>query len=253
MSGIGTGYDLDNTTFSPDGRLFQVEYAAKAVDNSNTSVGICCKDGVVLGVQKEVLSKMLVAGSGRRIATVDRHAGMALSGLPPDGRQVAQRAQGEASNYKSSYGEAIPARTLADRVASYVHLFTLYWSVRIFGVGALLACYDRDGPALYMVEPSGHSFKYSGSAIGKGRQYAKTELEKLNLGELTCREAVVEVAKIIYGSHDETKDKAFELEMSWVCDESDRQHVRVPKDLQETAEAAAKAALEDSDDDEMSD
>merc|ERR1712216_971459 len=123
---------------------------------------------------------------------------------------------------KSSYGEAIPARTLADRVASYVHLFTLYWSVRIFSVGALLACYDRDGPALYMVEPP-------------------------------CREAVVEVAKIIYGSHDETKDKAFELEMSWVCDESDRQHVRVPKDLQETAEAAAKAALEDSDDDEMSD
>lgn len=56
----------------------------------STSVGICCKDGVVLGVQKEVLSKMLVAGSGRRIATVDRHAGMALSGLPPDGRQVAQ-------------------------------------------------------------------------------------------------------------------------------------------------------------------
>lgn len=215
----------------------------------STAVGICCKDGVVLGVQKEILSKMLVPGSGRRIATVDRHAGLALTGLPPDGRQIAARAKAEASNYKSFYGETIPANTLADRVASYVHLFTLYWSVRIFGTGALLACYDRDGPALFNVEPSGQCFKYSGSAIGKGRQYAKTELEKLKLGELTCREAVVEVAKIIYGSHDESKDKAFELELSWVCEESGKEHVRVPKDLAEAAEAAAKAAAEDSDSD----
>uniref|UniRef100_A0A0E0L451 Proteasome subunit alpha type n=1 Tax=Oryza punctata TaxID=4537 RepID=A0A0E0L451_ORYPU len=113
MSSIGTGYDLSVTTFSPDGRVFQVEYAGKAVDNSGTVVGIKCKDGIVLGVEKLVTSKMILKG--------------------------------------------------------------------------------------------------------------------------------------IYGVHDEAKDKDFELELSWVCDESKRQHEKVPDDLVEQAKAAAQAALEEMD------
>mmetsp|Transcript_40904 Transcript_40904/g.130680 ORF Transcript_40904/g.130680 Transcript_40904/m.130680 type:complete len:82 (-) Transcript_40904:709-954(-) len=81
MSSIGTGYDLSATTFSPDGRVFQTEYATKAVDNSGTAIGVKCKDGVVLGVEKLVISKMLVEGSNRRIHTVDRHAGMVRTRL----------------------------------------------------------------------------------------------------------------------------------------------------------------------------
>jgi hypothetical protein len=76
MSSIGTGYDLSVTTFSPDGRVFQIEYATKAVDNSGTVVGIKCKDGVVLGVEKLIPSKMLLEGSNRRIHAVHKHAGM---------------------------------------------------------------------------------------------------------------------------------------------------------------------------------
>ncbi|BAF17818.2 Os05g0490800, partial [Oryza sativa Japonica Group] len=119
--------------------------------------------------------------------------------------------------------------------------------VRPFGCGVILGGYDRDGPQLYMIEPSGLSYKYFGAALGKGRQAAKTEIEKLNLSELTCREGIVEVAKIIYGVHDEAKDKDFELELSWVCDESKRQHEKVPDDLVEQAKAAAQAALEEMD------
>ncbi|KAG1338278.1 putative Proteasome subunit alpha type-3 [Cocos nucifera] len=136
---------------------------------------------------------------------------------------------------------------MRERVAGYVHLCTLYWWLRPFGCGVLLGGYDRDGPQLYMIEPSGVSYRYFGAAIGKGRQAAKTEIEKLKLSELTCREGVIEVAKIIYGVHDEAKDKAFELEMSWVCDESNRQHQKVPDNLLEEAKAAAKAALEEMD------
>ena len=98
-----------------------------------------------------------------------------------------------------------------------------------------------------MIEPSGVSYKYFGAALGKGRQAAKTEIEKLKLSELTCREGIVEVAKIIYGVHDEAKDKAFELELSWICDESNRQHQKVPADLLEQAKVAAQAALEEMD------
>jgi len=96
-----------------------------------------------------------------------------------------------------------------------------------------------------MIEPSGVSYKYFGAALGKGRQAAKTEIEKLKLSELTCWEGIVEVAKIIYGVHDEAKDKAFELELSWICDESKRQHQKVPNELLEHAKAAAQAAFEE--------
>ena len=70
MSSTGAGYDLSPTTFSPDGRIFQVEYATKAVENSGTAIGVRCTDGVVLGVEKLLASKLLVPGSNRRLHTV---------------------------------------------------------------------------------------------------------------------------------------------------------------------------------------
>jgi 20S proteasome subunit alpha 7 len=76
QTSIGTGYDLANSIFSPDGRNFQVEYAVKAVENGGTSVGIRCKDGVVLAVEKVVTSKLLKPGANKRIATVDKHLGV---------------------------------------------------------------------------------------------------------------------------------------------------------------------------------
>ncbi|KAF3441377.1 hypothetical protein FNV43_RR15291 [Rhamnella rubrinervis] len=75
--------------------------------------------------------------------------------------------------------------------------------------------------------------------------YFIVEIEKMKLSELTCRQGVIEVAKIIYGIHDEAKDKDFELEMSWVCDESNRLHQKVPDELLEETKVAAKAALEE--------
>jgi 20S proteasome subunit alpha 7 len=84
--------------------------------------------------------------------------------------------------------------------------------------------------------------RYHGAAVGKGRQGAKNEIEKLKLSELTCREAVVEVAKILHRVHDE--EKGFEMELAWVCEESGREFGRVPDALAAEAEAAAKAALE---------
>jgi len=245
MAGIGTGYDLSVTTFSPDGRVFQSEYAQKAVDNAGTAAGIRCKDGVVLAVEKLVVSKMLVGGSNRRIAPVDRHAGLATAGLAPDGRQILNRAQAEATNYKSFHGGPIPGHVLNERLSSYKHLFNLYWSVRPYGCTTLLAVADRDGPALYVVEPSGVSHRYFGAAVGKGRQQARTEIERLKLGEMTCREGVKELAKIVHRVHEE--EKPFELEMGWICEESGMEFQKVPADLLAEADSAAKAALDDSD------
>ena len=183
----------------------------------------------------------------------------------------------------SFYGDRIPAQLLADRLASFIHLYTLYWSVRPFGASLLLAVADvpaagADQPSsasLFMLDPGGEAHKYFGTAVGKGRQQARTDIERLALGSLTCRQALVEVAKIIHKCHDEKvrrclhrwpapprahpstplispltpQDKAFELEMSWVCAESGWLHQRVPKDVAgeatQQALAAIAAAMED--------
>ncbi|KAJ1558587.1 hypothetical protein HK405_013361, partial [Cladochytrium tenue] len=233
-------YDLSASTYSPDGRIFQVEYAVKAVDNGGTAIGIRAKDGVVLAVEKIVQSKLLVPGSNRRIGTVDTHVGIATAGLLADSRHIINRARSEAHQYRDFYKTQIPGKVIADRVAQYTQAYTLYSSVRPFGVSTIIAAMDLNGPSMYMIEPSGVYYGYYGCAVGKGRQVAKTEIEKLKLTQLTTREAVKEAARIIYAVHDDAKDKDFELEMSWVCEESGGRHQFVPKDLVQEAEAAAK-------------
>ena len=95
MTSIGTGYDLSASQFSPDGRVFQIEYAGKAVENSGTAVAIRGKDGVVFAVEKIVTSKLYEKGANRRIFTIDRHIGMAAAGLVTDARQLADIARDE--------------------------------------------------------------------------------------------------------------------------------------------------------------
>eukprot|EP01116_Phalansterium_solitarium_P025731 TRINITY_DN9984_c0_g1_i1.p1 TRINITY_DN9984_c0_g1~~TRINITY_DN9984_c0_g1_i1.p1 ORF type:complete len:252 (+),score=51.20 TRINITY_DN9984_c0_g1_i1:74-829(+) len=245
MTSIGTGYDLSCTSYSPDGRVFQLEYAAKAVENSGTAIGLRVKDGVVLGVEKLIISKMLVEGSNKRIATVDKHTGLTFAGFAADARQLVNRARQESREYKGFYGDLIPGHVLASRLSNYVQMHTLYSSIRPFGCSVILSAWGKDGPQLYMIEPSGVSYGYFGTAVGKGKQAAKGEIEKLKLAEMTCREAVNAIAKIIYQIHDEAKDKDFELELSWICEESGRQHQAVPKEIVDEADRLAKAALDE--------
>jgi len=221
-----------------------VEYAAKAVDNSGTAIALRVKDGIVFGVEKIILNKMLVAGTNRRVSSVDKHAGIATAGLVADARQLVARGRSEARQYRSTYDEPIPAKVLAERLSLFIQQYTLYASVRPFGCSVLLGVYDKRGPQLYMIEPSGVSYGYYGVAIGKGKQAAKTEIEKLNLSTLTAREALVEVARIIHTVHDPIKDKEFELELSWVSDDSGRVHQVVPKELRDDAEQRAKAIID---------
>mmetsp|Transcript_24577 Transcript_24577/g.37909 ORF Transcript_24577/g.37909 Transcript_24577/m.37909 type:complete len:271 (+) Transcript_24577:65-877(+) len=259
MASSGSGYDLSSSTFSPDGRIFQVQYAQKAVENAGTALGIKCSDGVVLAVEKPKVNKMLLDNFSRRIHTVDTHSGVAITGFISDGRQVVNRAREEASNYDESYGSSIPPKVLADRVGSYVHYFTLHGALRPFGSAVLIASYDPETKEhmLSMVEPSGAAYQYYGCAAGKGRQPAKTEMEKLNLHKaetvLTVQEGVKQLARIIYSLHDESKDKPFELEMSWISKDTKWEHRGVPKDVIAAAVEWAKEDIEaaqDDDDDE---
>jgi len=244
MTSIGTGYDLSASTYSPDGRIFQVEYAGKAVENSGTVIGLKVKDGIVLAVENLVHSKLLVPGANRRIQTIDPHIGLATAGILADGRHISKRAREEVAEYRQVYQSPSTLKNLVDRLGLYVQSFTLYSWVRPFGISTIIGAVDADGPGLYVVEPGGSSFGYHSAAIGKGRQLAKTELEKLKLSEISLREAVIEAARIIYLVHEDAKEKEFELEISWVGPESNHTHVHVPDDLYKEAVKKAKAALE---------
>jgi len=251
MSSIGTGYDLSASQFSPDGRVFQIEYAAKAVENSGTAIGLRGTNGVVFAVEKIVTSKLYEVGANRRIFNVDSHVGAAAAGLISDARQLTEIASDEAASYRSDYGSSIPLEQLVNRVSSYMHNYTLYSAIRPFGATIMMGSWTRQkGPQLYCIEPSGVGYGYWGCAAGKAKSNAVTEIEKLKLKEMTCAELIKEAAKIIYVVHDEVKDKMFELELSWVGEFTNGVHQRVPKDVHTEAENFAKSAMEDSDDDD---
>ena len=204
------------------------------------------------------------------------------SGLLPDGKHFVNRARDEASNWRKVYKTPITTSDLASRMGGYLQAYTLYSSVRPFGITAIVAGWDSElelpvdgqvgsgpsigsggkvegkkygGPGLYMIEPSGLYWGYYGAATGKGRQTAKAELEKLDLagGTLSLEDGVKEAARIIHVAHADNKDKEFELEMTWISGldgPTKGRHQEVPKDILEEAERLAKVALEGEDEEE---
>lgn len=151
-------YDLSASQFSPDGRVFQVEYAGKAVENSGTVIGLRGTDGIVFACEKLVTSKLYEPGANRRIFNIDTHIGMAVSGLISDARQIVDIARKEAANYRSQYGVNIPLKYLNDRVSMYMHAYTLYSAIRPYGCSVVIGSFEDDGPVLFMIEPSGVSY-----------------------------------------------------------------------------------------------
>ena len=160
-------------------------------------MGIKCKDGVVLGAEKQVFSKLLVERTNRRIYNVDRSVGMVLAGKIPDGRHIMTYARNECNKFYKDFAVPISGRTLSDRLCLYLGAHTLYNSVRPFGSAEIIASYDKlDGFGLYMLEPSGHYYGYSCCTAGKGRQTAKAEFEKTDFSQKTCEETLFHIAKM---------------------------------------------------------
>ncbi|EDW89563.1 proteasome subunit alpha type-3 [Drosophila yakuba] len=249
MSTIGTGYDLSASQFSPDGRVFQIDYASKAVEKSGTVIGIRGKDAVVLAVEKIISSKLYEPDAGGRIFTIEKNIGMAVAGLVADGNYVADIARQEAANYRQQFEHAIPLKHLCDRVAGYVHAYTLYSAVRPFGLSIILASWDEvEGPQLYKIEPSGSSFGYFACASGKAKQLAKTEMEKLKT-DMKIDDLVKSAGEIIYKVHDDLKDADFRFEMGLVGRVTEGLHLINPPELTEKARNAGDAANKEEDSD----
>ncbi len=170
-------YDRAITVFSPDGRLFQVEYAREAVRTGATSVGVACKDGVVLVAHKRISSKLAVSDSHEKIFQVDAHIAASSSGLVADARRLIDFARLECQKHRLSYAEEMPIESLAKSVSDHIQFYTQYAGVRPYGVSLLIAGADGKNQ-LFETDPSGALFGYKACAIGAGKKAAEALLEK---------------------------------------------------------------------------
>uniref|UniRef100_A0A1I7UCI3 Proteasome subunit alpha type n=1 Tax=Caenorhabditis tropicalis TaxID=1561998 RepID=A0A1I7UCI3_9PELO len=247
MSSIGTGYDLAASTFSPDGRIFQVEYAQKAVDNAGTMIAIRGKNGIVVVADKLITSKLYTDNANPRMFNVNDNVGVAVAGNYPDGFSLKNYAYGEAMKWLKDYREPMPVQNIANAVAEYIHIHTLGIS-RPFGAGAFFVAWNKQaGGRLFLVEPSGLNYEYKAWAVGKHRQAAKAEIEKLKIDELDVQQLVKEAARIIMAVRDENKDKNVQIEMGWVGEHTNGKYEEVPSEVVTAAEEWASAKLDEDD------
>jgi len=170
-------YDRAITVFSPDGRLFQVEYAREAVKRGTTAVGVRGEDAVVLLVDKRVSSRLVVPASIEKIFAIDNHVGCATSGLVADARALVDRARVEAQMNRVTYDESIPVETLVKKICDFKQSYTQFGGGRPFGTALLVAGVDGSGPHLFETDPSGALIEYRASAVGSGRAKAMEVLE----------------------------------------------------------------------------
>ena len=170
-------YDTDITTWSPTGRLYQIEYAMETVKNGAPTVGVKNKTHVVLAALKRSPTAEL-SSYQEKVFKLDEHVGMSVTGLISDARFLARFIRTECMNHEYMQGTVLPINRLAEAVASKHHRHTQSAGKRPFGVGLLLAGYDSQGPRLYQTSPSGDVYDFKACAIGQRSQSARTYLEK---------------------------------------------------------------------------
>ncbi|KAF8406454.1 hypothetical protein HHK36_008541 [Tetracentron sinense] len=168
-------YDTDVTTWSPAGRLFQVEYAMEAVKQGSAAIGIRSKTHVVLASVNKANSEL--SSHQKKIFKVDDHIGIAIAGLTADGRVLSRYLRSECINHSFTYESPLPVGRLVVQLADKAQVCTQRSWKRPYGVGLLVAGLDESGAHLYYNCPSGNYFEYQAFAIGSRSQAAKTYLE----------------------------------------------------------------------------
>ena len=184
------GYDRAITVFSPDGRLFQVEYAREAVKRGTTSLGLKSKDGVVLIVDKRTVSRLVEAKSIEKIFQIDDHIGVATSGLVADARALVERARIESQINKITYNEPILVGGLAKKICDMKQMYTQNGGVRPFGSALIIGGVNGNEARLFETDPSGALIEYKATAIGSGVQAAVDVFEECYEEDLSLEDAI---------------------------------------------------------------
>jgi proteasome alpha subunit len=198
-------YDRAITVFSPDGRLFQVEYAREAVKRGTTTVGLKFKDGAVLIVDKRIASRLMEPKSIEKIFQIDEHIGCATSGLVADARVLVDHARVTAQVSKITYDERISVEMLVKKICDYKQNYTQYGGVRPFGTALLVAGVDDQGVHLFETDPSGALVSYKAGSIGAGRNVVMEVFEEQYQEGMEMEDAIVLGLKALKKATEEEK------------------------------------------------
>jgi len=211
---MASRYDRRTTTFSPDGRLFQVEYAMEAIKHAGACIGIVYKDGIILVGEKQISSKLWIPERSEKFARVDRHIVVAIAGLTSDANILIDKAQLNAARYQYRYQEPMPVEMCVHDTCNYTQSFTQFGGLRPFGVSMLWAGYDsKDGFQLFHSDPSGNYAEWQATAIGSNAKSAQSILKEDYKDNLTRDEAVDLCIKILSKTMDAPTLDSQQLEM----------------------------------------
>ncbi|MFH0961827.1 MAG: archaeal proteasome endopeptidase complex subunit alpha, partial [archaeon] len=189
MSPETMGYDRVATVFSPDGRLFQVQYAMEAVKRGATVIGIVAKNAVVMAADKRITNLLMVPSSIEKIYKIDTHIAIATSGLVADGRKIVDETRVESQRNKIVYGEPIDVVNVVRYVCDMSQLFTQYGGLRPFGVSLLIGGVNGGKPRLFETDPSGTPTEWKATTLGEGRAEIMEILEKEHRDGMSSDEA----------------------------------------------------------------
>lgn len=216
------GYDMTPTMYSPDGRIYQVEYAMETVKRGTLALGIKTKEGVIMAVEEKPRA-LQTSNITQKIFQIDFHIGVAAAGYIPDARVQVDNARFFSQGNRMTYDEAVQVETVAKHLADQSHQFTQYSGVRPNGVALIIAGVDVKGESIYLTDPSGTFIKYAAIAIGSGSDEVNSFLEKNYTFDMGLEDAAsLAIAAINLKSEEKngidhikmakvtTKDKVFE-------------------------------------------
>ena len=222
--GQGRAYDRALTVFSPEGRLFQVEYALEAVRRGTLAVAVKSKDDVCLAAQIKAASKLMDADSIDKIFQIDEHIGVAISGLHADARALINYARVQAQSFRLTYDEPVRLNMLAKAIADLKQQYTQYGGVRPWGCAFFLIGIDVSGTHIYTTSPSGIYRPFKAYALGNGEARAREYLIE-NYKEDSSFEEIISMAlKALKDSIDEEATKE-NIRLAYIKGETKQFHI----------------------------
>ena len=236
------GYDMTPTMYSPDGRIYQVEYAIETVKRGTLAIGISSKQGVIMAVEEKPRT-LQTSNVTQKIFQVDYHIGVAAAGYIPDARVQVDGARFFSQGNRMTYDESVEVATVAKHLADQAHQFTQYGGVRPNGVSMIIAGIDQKGESIYVTDPSGTYVQFSAIAIGAGSDDVNAFLEKHYKDDLSLEDAAA-LAIAAINLKAEAKDGVNNIKMAKITTESKTFEKVSESDLQNYSQNASKFAPE---------
>ena len=222
-------YDSRTTTFSPEGRLYQVEYANEAINNTGSTLGVLCKDSIILAGEKKVISKLLDKGTAsEKLYIIDDHIVVAVAGITADANILINKLRLSAQRYMFQYQEPIPVEQLVSEMCDVKQGYTQFGGLRPFGVAFIYAGYDDPfGFQLYRSDPDGVYKGWKANAMGANKSTAESILNEQWKDNMSTQEGLDLIARVLLKAMDTAAPTSETLEVGILSRKNGKMHYRL--------------------------